>query len=160
MLLEPTSFKLIWLGCYHFSISIRPRGHANTLRKLPRNAAFDLTSTVFTAPSCLLVGAHMHCLLSCQVYISGSILSSGETIQTAQRASQLLASLGGCQLNMIWVAQIMDFIPPWLTTQVIKCSYGKEGEQRYTLVPGGLASWIEMALRTWQAMDPALTQQH
>ena len=46
-----------------------------------------------------------------------------------------------------------------IVNQVIKCSYGKEGEQRYTLISGGLASWIEMVSWTWQAADPALTQQ-
>ena len=44
-LLEPTSFKLNWLGCYQFSVSVRPRRHTNTLQELPGNAVFDLTST-------------------------------------------------------------------------------------------------------------------
>ena len=65
MLLEPTSFKLNWLGCYQFSIRVRPHGCTNTLQELSRNATFNLTSTVSTGPSCLLVGAHVHCLSSC-----------------------------------------------------------------------------------------------
>ena len=46
-----------------------------------------------------------------------------------------------------------------VATRVIKCSYGKEGEQQYALTPGGLASWIETASWTWQAADPTLIQQ-
>ena len=43
-----------------------------------------------------------------------------------------------------------------VATRVIKCGYGKEGEQRYALVPRGLASWIEMVPWTWQATDLTL----
>ena len=64
-LLEPTSFKLNWLGCYQFSVSIHPHRHTNTLQEFPWNAMFDLTSTISTGPSCLLVGARVHCLSSC-----------------------------------------------------------------------------------------------
>ena len=103
-----------------------PDGHANTLRELPGNTMFNLTSTVSTGPSCLLVGAHVHCLLSCQVYISRSVLSSGETIHPTLCTSQLLASLGGCQLNMTWVAQTMDFIPPWLWPESSSVVMGKK----------------------------------
>ena len=46
----------------------------------------------------------------------------------------------------------------WVATWVIKCGYGKEGEQQYALIPGGLASWIEMASWTWQAVDLTLIQ--
>ena len=67
-----------------------------------------------TGPSCLSVGTCVHCLLSCQVYISRSVLSSGETIHLALHASQLLASLGGRQLNMTQVARTVDFTPPQL----------------------------------------------
>ena len=77
-----------------------PQGRTITLRELPGNAMFDPTSTISTGPSCLLVGADVHCLSSCQVYISRSMLSSGEIIRLTLRASQLLASLGWCQLNM------------------------------------------------------------
>ena len=37
-------------------------------------------SIVSTGPLCLLVGACVHCLSSCLVYISGSVLLLGETI--------------------------------------------------------------------------------
>ena len=97
-LLEPTSFKLSWLGCYHFSVSVCPHGCPNTLWELPGNAMFDLTSTISTGPSCLLVGACVHGLLSCQVYISGSMLSLGKTICPALRVSHIHAPhlRGGC----------------------------------------------------------------
>ena len=45
-----------------------------------------------------------------------------------------------------------------VATRVIKCCYGKKGEQRYALIPGGLASWIEMVWWTWQATDLMLIQ--
>ena len=57
-----------------------------------------------------LCGSHVHYLLSCQVYISGSALPKGETFcPTVQHPSQLLASLGGCQLKQhewpnLWTA--------------------------------------------------------
>ena len=89
MLWEPTSFKLIWLGCYHFLVSICPQGCANTLWELPVNATFDLMSTISTGPSCLLVGAHVHCLSSCQVYISRSVLSSDKAIHPVIRTSHM-----------------------------------------------------------------------
>ena len=60
----------------------------------------DLRSTISTGPSCLSVGAHVHYLLSCQVYISGSALPKGKTFcPTVWHTSQLLASLGGRQLK-------------------------------------------------------------
>ena len=72
VLREPTSFRLSYL--VHF------RGCAKTLRELPGNATFYPTSTISTGPSCLPVGAHVHYLSSCLVYISGSVLSLVETI--------------------------------------------------------------------------------
>ena len=126
VLQEPTSFKLIWLGCYNFSISIRFRGCANTLWELPGNAVFYLMSTISTGPSCLSVGARVHCLLSCYVYISGSVLSLGETNCPTLRASQLLASLGGYQLNTIRVAQTVDCISPRLRSESSSVVMGKK----------------------------------
>ena len=104
MLLEPTSFKLNWLGCYQFSLSIHPM---DVLIPSDNCPGFDLTSTISTGLACLLVGAHMHCLSSCQVYISQSILLLGETIHPTLHMSQLLVHLGGCQLNMTWVARTL-----------------------------------------------------
>ena len=158
-LLEPTSFKLNWLGSYQFSISICPCGHANTLWELPGNAVFDLTSTNSTGPLCLSVGAHVHCLLSCQVYISGSMLSSGETIHPTLHVSQLLVFTGWAPTEYDTSGPNCEFHSTSVVSQVTKCSYRKEGEQQYTLAPGGLTSWIEMASWTWQAADPTLTQQ-
>ena len=64
-----------------------------------------------------------------------------------------------------WVPAVYDMSGPnyglrctSVATQVIKCGYGKEGEQQYALVPGGLARWTETALWTWQAIDLALIQ--
>ena len=79
-----------------------------------RNATFYPMSTVSTGPSCLLVGAHVHCLSSCLVYISGSMLITGRDYSPPVRTSQLLVSLDGHQLNMTRVVWIVDCISPWL----------------------------------------------
>ena len=42
-------------------------------------------STVSTGPSCISVGARVHCLLSCQVYISRSAVLEGETFRPTVR---------------------------------------------------------------------------
>ena len=133
VLWEPTSFKLSCLGCYNFSVSIHFQGHANTLWELPRNAVFYPMSTISTGPSCLLVGAHVHCLSSCLVYISRSVLSLGETIHPSVCASQLLASLGGHQTEYDMSGPNSGLCFTSVVTRVIKCGYRKEGEQQYAL---------------------------
>ena len=109
-------------------------GCTNTLWEQPRSTVFYLRSTVFTGLSCLLVGAHVHYLLSCQVYISGSVLPKGKTFcPTVWQPSQLLASLGGCQLKWhewlnLWTACYLSCDPShqvwlWEIRRAMICSH-------------------------------------
>ena len=70
-----------------------------TLQEQPGNAVFFLRSTASTGPSCLLVGAHVHYLLSCCLHLRKHSTAAATYITCVQHMSQILASLGGCQLK-------------------------------------------------------------
>ena len=149
-------FKLIWGGCIYLSVSIRFWGRALIhSEELPGNAMFYLRSTVSTGLSCLSVGASYALFIelsSLHLRKRGTLGRDYPPHGTC--TSQLLVSLGGCQLNMTQVAKIVDCVPPQLWPESSSVVIGKEGEQWYTLLPRGLASWIKMVLWTRQATEP------
>ena len=70
-----------------------------TLWERPGNAVFFLRSTASTGPSCLSVGARVHYLLSCCLHLRKHSAAAATYITSARRMSQILASLGGRQLE-------------------------------------------------------------
>ena len=78
-----------------------------TLWERPGNAVFFLRSTASTGPSCLSVGACVHYLLSC-LHLRKHSTAAATYITSARRMSQILASLGGCQLKR------QEWPDPWM----------------------------------------------
>ena len=98
----------------------------------PGSATHFSTSTASGGLQHLSVGAHVHLVMlravSHHVWLLPHVNIS--------HASQLLVSLGGCQLEPHSLKHECKFTS--VATQVFKCSCGNDGREQHALVPMGL----------------------
>ena len=98
----------------------------------PGSATHFPTSTASAGLQCLSVGACVHLVwfraASCHVWPLPCV--------NVFCTSQLLASIGGCQLEPHSLECECKFTS--VVTQVFKCGCGNEGREQCTLVPTGL----------------------
>ena len=113
-------------------ICIHTSGHTLSISVKPRSAAHFSTSTISTGLQCFSVGALVHLVwfraVSHHVWPLPHV--------NVSCTSQLLASLGGCQLEPRSLKPEHKFTS--VVTRVCKCSCGNEGREQCTLVPTGL----------------------
>ena len=119
------------LACVNIT-RIHAGGHALSISAKPRSATHFPTSTTSIGLQCLLVGACGH--LVCFRAVSHCAWPSPHA--NVLHASQILASLGGCQLEPCSPKCKCKFA--WVATRVFKCSCGNERRKQLALVPMGL----------------------
>ena len=120
----PDVFVSPWCAFHHMHLSISEK---------PESATHPSTSTASTGLLCLLVGALVHFIFS----RSHKLMHvAATTTQCWSHPSQLLASLGGCQLKPHSLKH--ECKPASVVTQVCKCSCRKVSREKCPLIPMGL----------------------
>ena len=110
-------------------IQVHAGGCALSISAKPGSAIHFSTSTSSTGLQCLSVGACMHLVWFRAVSHNVWLLLRANIFCT----SQLLASLGGCQLEPLSPKRECKFAS--VVTHVFKCCCGNEGREPRALVP-------------------------